>query len=104
MPLVRISLREGKSEQYRRAVTGGVHQTMVETIDAPAQDRFQIVSEHSAAYLISDPSYLGLDRGDDIVIVQSQCLLAASHRKRGNSSNPWWRCLPTSWASGLKMR
>ena len=70
MPLVRISLRAGKSEQYRRALADGVHQAMVEAIDAPAQDRFQIITEHSANDLIYDPSYLGVERSDDIVIVQ----------------------------------
>ena len=70
MPLVRISLREGKSEQYRRALGDGVHQAMIEAIDAPAQDRFQIITEHSANDLIYDPSYLGIDRNDDIVMVQ----------------------------------
>jgi hypothetical protein len=43
---------------------------MVESIDAPAQDRFQIVTEHSAADLIYDPAYLGVDRSGDIVIIQ----------------------------------
>jgi phenylpyruvate tautomerase PptA (4-oxalocrotonate tautomerase family) len=70
MPLVRISPREGKSEQYRRALADGVHQSMVEAIDAPAQDRFQIITEHSANELIYDPSYLGIERSDDIVMVQ----------------------------------
>jgi 4-oxalocrotonate tautomerase len=70
MPLVRIFLREGKSEQYRRALADGVHQAMVEAIDAPAQDRFQIITEHSPNDLIYDPSYLGVDRSDDIVMVQ----------------------------------
>ena len=70
MPLVRISLRGGKSEQYRRALADGVHQAMVEAIDAPVQDRFQIVTEHSANDLIYDPNFLGIKRGDDIVIVQ----------------------------------
>jgi 4-oxalocrotonate tautomerase len=70
MPLVRISLREGKSEQYRRALADGVHQAMIEAIDAPAQDRFQIITEHSPNDLIYDPSYLGIDRSDDIVMVQ----------------------------------
>ena len=70
MPLVRISLRGGKSEQYRRALADGVHQAMVEAIDAPEQDRFQIVTEHSANDLIYDPNFFGIERGDDIVIVQ----------------------------------
>jgi len=70
MPLVRISLREGKSEQYRRSLGDAVHQAMVEAIDAPPQDRFQIITEHSATDLIYDPSYLGVERSDNIVMVQ----------------------------------
>lgn len=70
MPLVRISLREGKSEQYRRAIADGVHQAMVESIDAPQQDRFQVITEHRPNDLVYDPSYLGIERSDDIVIVQ----------------------------------
>lgn len=61
MPLVCISLWEGKAEQYRRALGDGVHQAMVESIDAPPQDRFQIITQHSANDLIYNPSYLGIE-------------------------------------------
>jgi len=70
MPLVRISLREGKSEEYKKSLADGVHRAMVEAIDAPEQDRFQIITEHAAGDLIYDPTYLQLRRADDIVIVQ----------------------------------
>lgn len=70
MPLVRISLREGKSEQYRRALADGVHQAMIEAIEIPPQDRFQIITQHSANDLIYDPTYLGIARSNDIVLVQ----------------------------------
>jgi 4-oxalocrotonate tautomerase len=70
MPLVRISLREGKAEPYRRALADGVHQAMVEAIEIPPQDRFQIITQHSANDLIYDPTYLGVQRSDDIVMVQ----------------------------------
>jgi 4-oxalocrotonate tautomerase len=70
MPLVRISLREGKSEQYRQALGDGIHQAMVEAIDAPPQDRFQIITEHTSNDLIYDPTYLGIERSDNIVMVQ----------------------------------
>ncbi len=70
MPLVRISMREGKSEEYKKALGNGIHRAMVEAIDAPEQDRFQIITEHAAADLIYDPTYLQLQRTDDIVIVQ----------------------------------
>ena len=70
MPLVRISLREGKSEEYKKSLADGVHRAMVEAIDAPEQDRFQIITEHAAGDLIYDPTYLQLRRTDGIVIVQ----------------------------------
>lgn len=70
MPLVRISLREGKPEPYRRAIADGIHRAMVETINVPPLDRFQVVTEHSAESLIYDPTYLKIARGDDVVFVQ----------------------------------
>jgi 4-oxalocrotonate tautomerase len=70
MPLVRISLRQGKTMEYRRKIADGVHQAMVEAITVPPQDRFQVITEHQADGLIYDPDYLGIARTDDIVIIQ----------------------------------
>jgi len=70
VPLVRISLRKGKSEAYRAAVGESVHRAMVETIDIPAADRFQIVTEHAPGDLVFDPGYLGITRTDDVVMLQ----------------------------------
>ncbi len=70
MPLVRISLRQGKPAAYRRAFADAVHQAMVEALDVPAADRFQVVTEHPPEGLIYDPAYLGVERSDDIVFVQ----------------------------------
>jgi 4-oxalocrotonate tautomerase len=70
MPLVRISLREGKTEQYRKAVADGVHRALVEGAAVPEQDRFQIITEHPPSGLIYDPTYLGIQRTNDIVMVQ----------------------------------
>ena len=70
MPLVRIALRAGKSESYRRAVADSVHRAMVETINVPAKDRFQIITEHGPSDLIYDPSYLDIPRTDGVVLIQ----------------------------------
>ena len=70
MPLVRISLRDGKSPEYRRAIADGVHRAMVEALAVPEQDRFQVITEHDRDGLIYDPSYLGISRSDEIVLVQ----------------------------------
>jgi 4-oxalocrotonate tautomerase len=47
MPLVRISLREGKSAQYRRTVADEVHGALMEVANVPELDRFQILTEHA---------------------------------------------------------
>jgi 4-oxalocrotonate tautomerase len=70
MPLVRISMREGKSSQYRRAIADGVHGALIEAASVPELDRFQILTEHAPADLIYDPTYLGVTRSDDIVMIQ----------------------------------
>lgn len=70
MPLVRISLRQGKSEEYRKAVGDGVHRALIEAMDAPVADRFQIITEHPSGSLIYDPSYLSVQRSENIIIVQ----------------------------------
>lgn len=70
MPLVRISVREGKPAAYRLAIGQSVHQAMVETINVPAADRFQVITEHPPEGMIYDPAYLGIDRTDEVVFVQ----------------------------------
>jgi len=70
MPLVRVALRKGKSPQYRRAVSDSIHRAMVETIKVPEPDKFQIITEHDDSGLIYDPSYLGISRSDDVLLIQ----------------------------------
>jgi 4-oxalocrotonate tautomerase len=70
MPFVRISLREGTTQQYRKAIADGVHQAMIDAIAIPEKDRFQVISEYKSGDLIYDPDYLGVNRSDKIVFVQ----------------------------------
>jgi len=70
MPLVRISLRKGRTAEFRRKLGDAVHRALVETIGVPERDRFQILSEHEPGDLVYDPGYLGIARTNDIVIIQ----------------------------------
>jgi 4-oxalocrotonate tautomerase len=70
MPLVRISLRQGTSAEYRKALSDGVHRAMIEAIAIPPDDRFQVITEYLPEALIYDPQYLGVHRSDRIVFVQ----------------------------------
>jgi 4-oxalocrotonate tautomerase len=70
MPLVRISLLEGKPESYIAKLGDAVHRALVETISIPAQDRFQIITQHSKPHFVYDPEYLNIRRSDDLIIIQ----------------------------------
>jgi 4-oxalocrotonate tautomerase len=70
MPLVRISVLKGKRPAWRQQLGEAVHEALVKTINVPAQDRFQVLSEHEPGDLVYDPGYLGVARSNDIVIIQ----------------------------------
>jgi 4-oxalocrotonate tautomerase len=70
MPLVRISLIAGKPESHKQKISDVVHRAMVETVNVPAQDRFQIITEHSKNDFVYDAQYLNIPRTDDLVIIQ----------------------------------
>ena len=70
MPLVRVSLRKGKSDDYKKAIADGVYRAMREAINIPEEDRFVVISEHSESEFQFSKTYLDIERSDDLVIIQ----------------------------------
>ncbi len=70
MPLARVSLRRGKPAPYRKAILDGIYRGLRATFDVPEGDRFMIVSEHDEPDFSYDAHYLGIERSDDLVIIQ----------------------------------
>jgi 4-oxalocrotonate tautomerase len=70
MPLARIDLIEGKSADYRAGIGEVIYAAMLSTLDVPAHDRFQIITEHRADQMVMDQTYLGITRTEDCVIIQ----------------------------------
>lgn len=70
MPLARIEIPVGKSPEFKQVIGSIVYEALVEVLGAPKDDRFQIISEHSQDSLIMDPTYLGIERSSDALIIQ----------------------------------
>jgi 4-oxalocrotonate tautomerase len=70
MPLARIDVPAGKAAAFGRAVADVVYEAMLTTLNAPKNDRFQVISEHARDALIIDPTYLGIERSPDALIIQ----------------------------------
>jgi phenylpyruvate tautomerase PptA (4-oxalocrotonate tautomerase family) len=70
MPLVRIDLIHGKPADYLSEIGAVIYQAMIETLGVPADDRFQVITEHSRDNFIFDPGYLGITRTEDCIFIQ----------------------------------
>ncbi|MDE1933904.1 tautomerase family protein [Bradyrhizobium sp.] len=70
MPLVRVSLRQGKPAAYRKAILDGIYDAMRSTFDVPEDDRFMVVSQHDEADFSYSRNYLGIARSDEFVLIQ----------------------------------
>src|SRR5687768_14310202 len=73
MPLVTITVREGKSPEFLQKVGNAVHAALVARAPIPEADRFQIFHEVPTANLIADPTFAGsnpVERSDNVLIIQ----------------------------------
>jgi 4-oxalocrotonate tautomerase len=69
MPFVRIDLRKGKDPAFREEISRIVHEALV-SVGVPRDDRFQVISEHEPPNFVFDPSYLGVRRSEELVMIQ----------------------------------
>jgi phenylpyruvate tautomerase PptA (4-oxalocrotonate tautomerase family) len=67
---VRVDLVSGKPADYRSEIGAVIYDAMIETLGVPADDRFQVITEHPRENLVADPGYLGIIRTEDCVLIQ----------------------------------
>ena len=70
MPLVRITLRKGKSPEFLRDAANAVHDALVATANVPADDRFQVIDEVAHENLVAHATYAGMDRSENVIFIE----------------------------------
>lgn len=70
MPFVKVYLRKGKSPEYLGLMSGAIHAALVEEAGIPEDDRFLVINEMGEETLYADPSYGGVARTEDLVIIE----------------------------------
>ena len=100
MPLVRIDLRRGKPAPYLVALRNGVYEALRETFEVPENDRFILVNQHVADEFDCDPGYLGIARGEDLVIVQIFC----ANTRGVTQKKALYRCIAAKLAADPGLR
>src|SRR3954468_18906566 len=70
MPFVEIFVSESRPREQRRQLADAVHRALVETVDVPPDDRFQVLGVREPAELIYDAGYLGIARTSEFVAIR----------------------------------
>ena len=78
MPLVTISMRSGKTEEYRGAIMDGVHAALHETFSMPQDNGFMVINEIDAPNFRYSRNYFDILRSDVLVIVQISAINSRS--------------------------
>lgn len=69
MPLVRIDLPHSIDAERRSTIADIVYQTLVDVLNVPVNDRFQVVTAHDVGVLHIDPTYLDIARSDQAFLI-----------------------------------
>lgn len=70
MPLVRVDIKKQQDPTYAKRLGQLIYAALRSAIDVPENDNFQILNEHDEQHFIFDPQYLGIQRTDNLVIIQ----------------------------------
>ena len=70
MPLVVVDLVAGRSTEQVGALLDAVHTAVVQALEVPDRDRYQVVHEHEASRLVVQDTGLAIERSADVVVIQ----------------------------------
>ncbi|MCY8452515.1 tautomerase family protein [Bacillus spizizenii] len=69
MPFVQIHLRAGRSEAWLQKLSRTIHQSMIEEINVPEDDYFQVIRQYENSEFFYDPSYLQVERTNELIYI-----------------------------------
>jgi hypothetical protein len=70
VPLLRFELIEGRSESEITKILEVTHEVLLETLNVPKRDRYQVVHEHKRSRMILEDTGLGFFRSDNMILLQ----------------------------------
>ena len=68
MPLIRIDMIEGRSDDEIKALLDATHRMLVAAFNIPERDRYEIVHEHPTSHFVVQDTGLGITRTRNCVV------------------------------------
>jgi phenylpyruvate tautomerase PptA (4-oxalocrotonate tautomerase family) len=70
MPLVRIDVHSGRSQDELNRLSRGIHDAILAEYGIPERDYFHIVTEHAPGQIVAQDAGLGFERTRDVIMIQ----------------------------------
>lgn len=70
MPLIRIDMLEGRTDDELKLMLDTIQDCVVEAFGVPERDRYQIVHEHKKGRMVFLDTGMGFERSDGVVAIQ----------------------------------
>lgn len=70
MPLVRIDLPQSIDAATARRIGEAIYRAMIEVINVPSGDKFQVITRHPPEGRNLTSEYLGISYSDNLVLIQ----------------------------------
>jgi phenylpyruvate tautomerase PptA (4-oxalocrotonate tautomerase family) len=70
MPLVRIDVNQGRSQEDLQRLSRGIHDAILAEYGIPERDYFHILTEHPAGQIFAQDAGLGFERTSGVVMIQ----------------------------------
>lgn len=67
---MKIFVRKNKTDAELRALGDAIHDALVAHANVPADDRFQILNRLDRDQIVAHPSYGGVSRSEDVVVIE----------------------------------
>jgi phenylpyruvate tautomerase PptA (4-oxalocrotonate tautomerase family) len=70
MPFVRTAVPHGTDPARKRSIVRGIHDALVEGIEMPTDELFNLVTEYRDGEFFFDRSFNGISRSDEMIVVE----------------------------------
>lgn len=68
MPLLKIDVLKGRSKEEIKCLMDAAHEVVLDVLQVPEGDRYQILTQHEPYEMIIEDTGLGFERSDQVVI------------------------------------
>ena len=70
MPFIRVAVKRGTSPSQKNGIVDGVHQALVDSINMPNDELFNLITEYEPENFFYSRKFNGIARSDNLVVIE----------------------------------